>query len=454
VLVTGIPALVRRRPVWSLAIGLVAIATLGLLGLRARSRKAQYVTAVVSRGDIRRNVTTTGALNPVITVQVGSYVSGTVKTLSCDFNTEVVVNQVCATIDPVPFQLIVDQDRAQLGTAEAQLKKDQASLVYARLAYERDAKLVDEGTVSQDTVDSEKSAFDQAVAQIGLDQASVGDKTAALKAAQVNLAYTNILSPVIGTVITRSIDVGQTVAASLQSPTLFIIAKDLTQMQVDTNVSEADVGDIREGQNAYFTVQAFPGRTFHGRVRQVRRGPITVQNVVTYDVVVAIPNEDRALFPGMTADTHIVTDSRENVLRVPLPAVRFTPEGLAAKTQASRSEGKGRGEGKKRDEEGAGERGQRGEGKGSRRGGEHRSQVWVLENGSLRAVPVTTGLDDGALIEVAGEGLKEGDKVVVNQIVPGSNTARPGQGSAGQGQGFRPGAGAGPGPGPGPGPRP
>ena len=447
-------ALARRRPFWSLAAGLLALSVLGVVGLQARARKAQYVTAAVTRGDIQRSVSTTGALNPVITVQVGSYVSGTVKTLSCDFNTEVVVGQLCATIDPVPFQLIVEEDKAQVGTAEAQLKKDQASLTYAKTAYERDAKLVEEGTVSQDAVDSEKSAYDQAVAQIGLDQASVVDKQAALKAAQVNLAYTNIVSPVVGTVITRSIDVGQTVAASLQSPTLFIIAKDLTQMQVDTNVSEADVGDIRVGQDTFFTVQAFAGKTFRGQVRQIRHGPITVQNVVTYDVVIGVPNPDRSLFPGMTADTHIVTDSRTNVLRVPLPAVRFNPEGWsAAKKQAGKGDGKGRGEGRKRDEEGDGERASHGEGKGGRHGGASRSQVWVLENGALKPVAVSTGLDDGALIEVSGEGLREGDKVVVNQIVPGSTPPRPGQAASGQGQGFRP-PGAGTGPGPGPGPRP
>jgi len=420
----------------------LALSVLGVVGLQARGHRLQYVTAAVTRGDIQKNVSTTGALNPVITVQVGSYVSGTVKTLSCDFNTEVVVGQLCATIDPVPFALIVDQDRAQVGTAEAQLKKDQASLVYARTAYERDSKLVAEGTVSQDTVDSEKSSYDQAVAQIGLDQASVVDKQAALKAAQVNLAYTNIISPVVGTVITRSIDVGQTVAASLQSPTLFIIAKDLTQMQVDTNVSEADVGDIREGQDAFFTVQAFPGKTFHGRVRQVRRGPITVQNVVTYDVVVAIPNPDRLLFPGMTADTHIVTDSRTGVLRVPLPAVRFNPEGWSAgKKQGSKAEGKGGGENKKRGEDGSGERASRGEGKGGRRGA-NRSQVWVLENGSLRPVEVTTGLDDGALIEVASSDLNPGDRVVVNQV--SSSEQREAASGNGVNPAFRQGQGQGP----------
>ena len=458
----SIGGFVRRRPLSSGAAGLAVVLAAGLALSWARGRKPQYVTAAVTRGNIQRSVSTTGALNPVVTVQVGSYVSGTIKSLSCDYNTEVVIGQPCATIDPVPFQLIVEQDQAQVGTAQAQLKKDQASLLYAKTAYERDAKLVAEGTVSQDTVDSEKSSYDQAVAQIGLDQASIIDKKAALKAAQVNLAYTNIVSPVIGTVITRSIDVGQTVAASLQSPTLFLIAKDLTQMQVDTNVSEADVGDVRLGQDAFFTVQAFAGKTFHGQIRQIRHGPITVQNVVTYDIVIGVPNPDRSLFPGMTADTHIVIDERKDVLRVPLPAVRFTPQGFGTARKASapksgvksegevagqvaagpgiagaqseedkserkreRRLGKGSESGERRPEgKGEDHPGRGGEGSGAKRfarkGGEHPSQVWVLENGKLRAVAVMTGIDDGALVEVSGEGLKVGDRVVVNEITPES----------------------------------
>ncbi len=349
-LAAGISGFARRSLLWLVAAGCVVLGGAGLFWWQARSQRPQYVTATVTRGNIRRAVSTTGALNPVVTVQVGSYVSGPVKTLHCDFNTEVVVGQVCATIDPLPFQLIVDQDRAEVGTAEAQLKKDRAAQVYAKTAFERDSKLLAEGTVSQDTVDNDKSTYDQVTAQIGLDQATIVNKQATLKAAEVNLAYTNIVSPVIGTVITRSIDVGQTVAASLQSPTLFLIGKDLTKMQVDTNVSESDVGAVRLGQEAFFTVQAFPGRTFRGKVTQIRHGPITVQNVVTYDAVIAVDNPDRALFPGMTAETRIVSDEHDDVLRVPLPAVRFNPEGIgrARGASAPRTEGtpEDRGEGR------------------------------------------------------------------------------------------------------------
>jgi HlyD family secretion protein len=507
-------AFVRRFFGWFVVLVVVAGAIWGFLWWRERSQRPHYVTAVVTEGNVLRSVNTTGALNPLVTVQVGSYVSGTVKSISCDFNTEVVIGQNCATIDPVPFQLIVDQDRAQLETGNAQVIKDRAALEYSKISFERDTKLLAEGTVSQDTVDNDKSTYEQAKAQLGLDAANVDNKKAVLKAAEVNLSYTNILSPVVGTVITRSIDAGQTVAASLQSPTLFLIGKDLTKMQVDTNVSEADVGSLKEGQGVFFTVQAFPARTFHGLVAQIRRGPITVQNVVTYDVVVSVSNPDRALFPGMTADAHIVIDEHDNVLRVPLPALRFSPEGIArprggrggrdqaggAASESTSDIGsapseapssgpsgpsstsgpmgasgasgprhhfghRGDGEGQpggpsgpsgraggwrnRRDhgeaggdqaasgsdhagrQSGGSGREHRGGGRGSR--DSHTGRIWVLENGKLRPVDVTTGLDDGALIEVSGGGLKAGDVIVVNAVNPNEERRAPGGGAGGPG---------------------
>lgn len=371
-----------------IAVVILIVGGVGGLWWRYHKEEPRYVTAAVSKGDIQREVTMTGAINPVITVQVGSYVSGIVKWLGCDFNTEVKVGQVCARIDPLPFEVVVEQDKADVATSVAQRKKDQAALAYAKVSYQRDRTLLGQGVVSQDTVDSDRSTYDQAAAQVALDDATILTKKASLRAAEVNLAYTNIVSPVEGTVITRSVDVGQTVVTSLQSSTLFLIGKDLTKMQVDTNVSEADVSSVRPGQKVFFTVQAYPEKTFWGAVAEVRRAPITVQNVVTYDVVVAVDNPERLLFPGMTADTHIITDERRNVLRVPLPAVRFTPEGIRGGHRSA--------------------------------GGEARpsSRVWVLREGHIRPLRVVTGLDDGSLIEVSGEGLTADDQVVVSVARP------------------------------------
>jgi HlyD family secretion protein len=412
----------RRKALLLIAAAAVAIGLLWVLWWWTHRSTIHYVTAKVTTGDIRRAVAMTGSLNPVVTAQVGSYVSGNIKSWSCDYNTVVTIGQRCALIDPVPFQVVVDQDQADVTVAKAQLVKDRAALVNAKVTYERDSKLLAQGIVSQAQIDTDKSAYDQAKAQIDLDLATIADKQAVLKAAQVNLAYTNIVSPVNGMVITRYIDIGQTVVSSLQSSTLFLIGRDMSKMQVDTNVSEADVGGVRAGQQAYFTVQAFPNRTFWGTVRQVRVGPITVQNVVTYDVVVDVDNADLALFPGMTADAHIITAEHKNVLRVPLPATRFVPEGMSRRGHDSNDDA---------------DRAARRAGRGARGPA---ARIWLLVNGSLQQVRVQTGLDDGVLIEVSGNGLKAGDEVVVNAMRPaaqsGAVVAEPGQRAA-TGQGPR-----------------
>jgi HlyD family secretion protein len=307
-------------------VALLAVAGGGYYWWKISHAKPQYVMGDVTQGDIERSVNVTGSINPRVTVTVGSYVSGTVKSLSCDFNSQVKAGQVCAKIDPSTFQVVVDQNAAQLNSSRAQLRKDEAALIYAKAVFERDRKLLTDGIVAQEIVDNDKSVYNQAQAQIDLDKATIVAQQASLKSAVVNLGYTNIVSPVTGTVLTRNVDVGQTVASSLQTPTLFLIGKDMTKMQVDANVSEADVGRIQVDQHVTFSVQAYPDKEFEGSVRQIRRGPITVQNVVTYDVVIAVDNPELLLFPGMTADAEIVTDARANVLRVPLAATRFTPE--------------------------------------------------------------------------------------------------------------------------------
>ena len=247
-----------------------------------------------------------------MTIIVGTYVSGVIQELSCDYNTQVKRGQTCAKIDPRPYQSMVDQGKANLAVAKAQLEKDKASLVYAKLTLERHATLVQTNAVSRDAYDNAKSVYDQALAQITFDEATIQQRQAVLDAAQVNLDYTNIISPVDGTVVSRNVTMGQTVAASFQTPTLFLIATDLTKMQVDANVSESDIGGIRNGNKATFTVDAYSRRAFEGTVTQVRQSPQTVQNVVTYDVVVSVDNSDLALKPGLTAATRIIVDQRSD----------------------------------------------------------------------------------------------------------------------------------------------
>src|SRR5208283_2643125 len=368
------------RANWKL-IGLLTAGTVVVGGaaaywLTTRSAPPHYVTTAATQGDVVTTITASGSVNPVVVVEVGTYVSGTIETLSCDYNTRVHKGQLCAKIDPKPYQVVVDQDQAELDVAKAQLVKDQANVVYTKVSHERYDLLFAEDSTSHDAADAALNAYNQAVALVGLDVATVAQKTAALKAAQVNLDYTNIVSPVDGTVVSRNVTMGQTVAASFQTPTLFLIATDLTKMQVDTNVSESDIGEVKEGNKASFTVDAFPKRTFDGAVNQVRQSPQTVQNVVTYDVVVGIDNTDLALKPGMTAATRIVTEQHTDVIRVPSQGLRYSPGGSAA----------------------ANVQGQ--------------AQVWVLRDGQPVAVPVTAGLDDDTFTEIIKGELKPDDLII------------------------------------------
>ena len=353
----------------------------------------QYETTPATQGTISHTVTATGTVNPVLTIIVGTYVSGVIQQLYCDYNTEVKKGQVCAKIDPRPYQTLVDQDQANLGVAKAQLEKDQANLVYAKVNYERNVSLVEHNFVSQDARDSAKSVYAQAKAQIELDKAMIEQRRAELDAAKVNLGYTEITSPVDGTVVSRNVTMGQTVAASFQTPTLFLIATDLTKMQVDTNVSEGDIGGIKEGNHATFTIDAFPKRTFEGVVSQVRQSPQSVQNVVTFDVVVTVDNHDLALKPGMTAATRIVTDQRTEVLRVPNQATRYTPGGVP---KAASSESSTQGEGK------------------SPASG-HPSEISVLRGGRPVRISAIFGLEDDSFTEIVKADLKIGDEVIISE---------------------------------------
>jgi HlyD family secretion protein len=339
----------------------------------------------VDRGSIVHTVTATGTVNPVTVVQVGTYVSGPIQSIYADFNTPVKAGQLLAKIDPRPFAAQVALSGAALANARAQLQKDRANLAYQALTYRRDQELLKSAVISHDQLDNQLSVYNQALAQIALDRAAIQQQEAALKSAELNLNYTNIVSPVDGTVVSRNVDQGQTVAASYQTPTLFLVAQDLTKMQVDTNVSESYIGNVRSGQEVDFTVDAYTNKTFGGTVAQVRQAPITVQNVVTYDVVVAVPNPELLLMPGMTANITIVTDRRDNVVRVPQQALTFSPLHRPPS---------------------AGNFGQ----------GWHGSRVWIEQAGKLSPVRITRGLDDGNYVEVVNGALKPGDLVVIDSL--------------------------------------
>jgi HlyD family secretion protein len=391
------PARARGRKAWMIGalLGLAVVATVGVIWwLSSANGNVHYTTAPVTRGDVTRAVVATGTVNPMLTIIVGSYVSGVIKDIKCDYNTQVKKGQICAKIDPRPYQTVVDQNKANLAQAKAQLEKDKASLDYAQLNYDRSARLAQTNAVSKDTLDNAKNALDQARAQIGVDEAAIAQREAQLATAQVNLDYTNIVSPVNGTVVSRNVTVGQTVAASFQTPTLFLIATDLTKMQVDTNVSESDIGGIVDGDEGYFTVDAFPNRTFHGTVSQVRQAPQTLQNVVTYDVVVSVDNADLALKPGMTAASRIITDERKNVLRVPSQALRFVPSGTTPRASGQPA-------------------GASAPGSQSATGPSNQGTVYVLRNGVPVKVPVTVGLDDDSHAEIIKGDLQPRERVII-----------------------------------------
>jgi HlyD family secretion protein len=357
---------------------------------------ANYQTATIARGPITQAVTATGTLNPVVNVQVGSQVSGNIAKLFVDFNSQVKAGQVVAQIDPALFQATVTQ-------AEGDVASAQAALELAKVNANRTQELFTRKTSSQ-------ADLDQAMANLHTAEANVKIKQGALDKARADLEHCTITSPIDGVVISRSVDVGQTVAASLQAPVIFAIANDLTKMQIDANVAEADVGVVKIDQNVDFTVDAFPMETFHGKVVQVRNAPITVQNVVTYDTVIGVSNPELKLKPGMTANVSIVIAHKDDVLQIKNAALRYrppnaTPVPVETRKTMSRAGRPSAGRG------------------GSAQQGAQRT-VYVLPLGIAHPEPkqIKTGISDGIVTEVV-EGLKEGDRVVTAEIGP--TTAAP-----------------------------
>jgi HlyD family secretion protein len=385
--------------------------------------KLQFETAKVEKGKIVAKVTATGTLSAIVTVQVGSQVSGRIAALYADFNSPVKKGQLIAKIDPQLFQAAVDQARANLAAAQGNLEKARVQAVDARRQAVRQKELAARKLNAQADLDTALATADAADASVAAAQGTVAQATASLRSAEVNLAYTSIVSPTNGTVISRSVDVGQTVAASLQAPTIFTIAEDLEKMQVDTNVAEADVGRLKPGMPASFTVDAYPGETFRGTVRQIRNAPQTVQNVGTYDAVIDVANPELKLKPGMTANVTFVYAEKDDVLKVPNAALRFRPppallgDAKGGQKGASGPAASGGGQGTP----GAGGPGA-GAGGGGRPGGREgggppdRRSVWTLTGDKPSQVRIKTGISDGSFTEVAEGELQAGDTVITDAL--------------------------------------
>lgn len=355
---------------------IVALLIMHWWHVRATERFSHFQTAVISYGDISQTVTATGTLNPVVVVSVGTQVSGTVQKLYVDYNSQVKAGQVLTTLDPTLFKAQVAQDQANLASAEATLSYAQSNQDRIAMLYKQDYET--------------KADLDQAVEARESAQAAVAASKAVLLHDQTNLSYTVIRSPVNGTVINREVDVGQTVAASFSTPTLFTIGKDLRQMQIDTTVDEADVGAVRVGQPVTFTVDAYPSRVFKGTVKQVRLNATTTQNVVTYDAVVAVDNQDLSLLPGMTAYTTILISQRNHVLLVPNAALRVH---LGRKPRASSETADTTGDNSNSAPNGA--------------------TVYVLTPRGPRPIKLVLGITDNTNTEVISGPLREGERVIV-----------------------------------------
>jgi HlyD family secretion protein len=385
----------RRGRSWLVAaLGAGALAALLIWLLAGGEAAPEYVTVPVERGPIVARVTATGTLNPVQSVTVGTYVSGPIADIRVDYNSPVKRGQVIAKIDPRTFQGKVDRARAELANAEAQVQKARADLTLKEIQLKRQEALARTKVVSRDELDIAHSNAEQAKAQVDLALAAVEQAKASLAEAEVNLGYTDIVSPVDGIVVSRDVQVGQTVAASFQTPTLFVIAEDLAKMQVNAFVSEADIGRVHEGQSATFSVDAYPGRAFPASVRQVRNAPQSVENVVTYDVVLDVDNREQLLKPGMTANVSIVVAAADDVLKVPTAALRFRPPD-ASETSGAGDAVAANGAARRPLEEEDGKQG-----------------VYVLRRGRPVKLEVTTGLADDVMTAVSGAGLEAGDRVV------------------------------------------
>ncbi|GAM09834.1 macrolide export protein MacA [Geobacter sp. OR-1] len=405
------------KKVLIISVVIAIIAGISWYLLKGNKPAVTYRTVKIERGTILSTVAATGNLSAVTTVQVGTQVSGTIQKLYVDYNSRVKNGQTIAEIDPSLFNAAVEQARGNALNAEANLQKARVTLADAERTLTRYKKLLSDGIVSQSDYDVAETASQAARASLKAAEGSVAQTKGALLQAKTNLRYSVIRSPVDGVVISRAVDVGQTVAASFQTPTLFTIAQDLTKMQIETSVDEADISRVSVGQKASFTVDAYPELTFGGKVVQVRSAPVVNQNVVTYVVVVNVDNKELKLKPGMTANVNIEVGRKENVLKLPPAALRFKPKAKTDEARAKKGNGSPQG----------GKPGKKDKGQ----------QVYVLKDNNPVPVSIKTGIGNDSSIELLEGALKEGDEVVVEQM-GGDTKKKAGSAMGGSPMGPRP----------------
>ena len=346
---------------------------------KKKEGKTQYLSEPIEKRTITQIVEATGTIEPINTVSIGSQVSGRIEQIFVDFNTQVEKGQQLAQIDTSLFEAQLQQSKANINNAKATLARNEAQLEYDTKTYNRYKNLYDRNLVSKNDLDSAKAAYKSDLAQVASAKAQIMQAQANYATASANMGYTKIVSPVKGIVISKEVEVGQTVAASFQTPTLFMVAEDLTKMRIETSVSEADIGKVKEGQEVEYTLDGYPDSIFKGTVTQVRLSPVTESNVVTYTVVIEVDNQEGKLLPGMTANVSIITSKKEDILTVPNVALKFT---LADNKKKYEQKG-----------------------------------IWINKKGKPTRINVETGVSDDTYIEVISDELKEGDMVYTRNLV-------------------------------------
>ncbi len=372
---------------WKILLSIIVLAVLIWIFYKPNNTSISYQTKPVATGDITQKITASGIINPISTINIGTQVSGTIAEIFVDYNTPVKQGQLLAQIDPSLFQATVDQRKASLAIAKAEVAVVENDIIYYKKHLDRIKKLNRSQYSTDKELETAQRDYDNAVVQKALKQAQVSQAEAALSQAEIDLRYTKIISPVDGIVVSKEVEVGQTVAASFQTPTLFNVAEDLTKMQIEASVVEADIAKVEEGQTVEFSVDSFPDETFYGIVTQVRNNPITTSNVVTYEVIIEVDNKDLRIKPGMTANVEIITAQKQGILLVPNKALRFFITDKDGNNKRYSDKG-----------------------------------LWILESGQPKRLSIKTGVSDEEFTEIISSNIKEGMEVIIEQKSEADNS--------------------------------